>query len=313
MKNKKTFFSTPLVRIAGLLIALSILLGSASAQDNIVTDLRIGVSDPGEIPLFENFKTPGIVPGSSGTLKFTITNRYEINITNELTNKYKINITIDKTMYNVTLVLNIYRYVTLEKSKNVTKISHGPCIVSGNDGLSEIIDQYTAAFFWPMLTWNQTVPVELKIKSSSDSPQGTYFVGMHLNFMLKYTVNNTLNTTFFDMKSRGHFSDAQWDSAQPEPTDSDGAQYDNDNLTKLIVGRLDLEALDVDGIVPETSFRIKEPIPLWPFYVGVGLAVLFLVLAGVFYLMDEKGKFPNAKRKLDNLGEKVSNFRYRRK
>lgn len=292
MKNKKTFFSTPLFRIVSLLIALSILLASTSAGQN--TDpLRLGVSDPAEIPLFENFRTPGIVPGSSGTLKFTITNRYTFNNNNN-------------NMTNITLILNIYRYVTLEKSKDVTKISHGPRIVSGNDGLSEIIDQYTAVFFWPLLTWNQTVPVELNIKSSSNSPQGTYFVGMHLNF--------TFNYRYFDMKSRGHFSDTQWDSAQPNATEEDDEYYDDQGvLIKFIVGRLDLEELDVDGIVPETSFRIKEPIPLWPFYVGVGLAVLFLVLAAVFYLMDEKGKFPNAKRKLDNLGEKVSNLRYRRK
>jgi hypothetical protein len=297
MKNKKTFFSPHLVRITGILIAFSILLSSTSAGQN--TDfLREGVSNPAEIPLFENFKTPGIVPGNSGTLKFTITNRYEFAVNNTMINVNNTIYNVTKTMYNVTLVLNIYRYVTLEKSKNVTKISNGPRIVSGNEGLSEIIDQYTAVFFWPMLTWNQTLPVELKIKSSSDSPQGTYFVRMHLKFKFKF------NVTYFKMKSRGHFNDTKWDSAQPEPTDPD--KYP-------IVGRLDLNVLKVDGIIPETSFRIKEPIPLWPFYVGVGLAVLFLVLAGVFYLMDEKGKFPNAKRKLDNLGEKVSNFRYRRK
>jgi hypothetical protein len=105
------------------------------------------------------------------------------------------------------------------------------------------------------------------------------------------------------MKSRGHFSDKQWENAQPNGTGPD---------VFPIVGRLNLKTLNVYGIIPDTSFRVKEPFPIWPFYLFVGGVVICLILAGVFYLMDEKGKFPGAKKKLDNVSEKIEKLRYRR-
>ena len=295
----KSFYPRLVYQAASIVIILILFSSTAIAQNHEI-DLRLGVADPGHIPDFNNFESPGIVPGDSGTLKFTITNRYEINITND-------EINIDSTMYNVTLVLNIYRYTTLEESKKIADISDAPEITGGNQALSEITDKTSAEFYWPNITPNQTVDVALSIKSKTSTPQGTYFVRMHLNFMIKYTFNNTLNNTFFDMKSRGHFTNSQWDRAQPNATD----QFDPDN-NKFIVGRLNLDTLGVDGLIPDTSIRIKEPIPIWPLYIFAGFAGLFLILAFVFYLMDEKGKFPNTKRKLDKLGEKMNNFRYRR-
>ena len=98
--------------------------------------------------------------------------------------------------------------------------------------------------------------------------------------------------------------------------DDASENIDNPDVTNdsdLIVGRLNLDILDVDGIIPDTSFRIKDPIPIWPLYVFVGGAIFFVILAVVFYYMDEKGKFPGTKKKLDEMGESVKNFRYRRK
>jgi hypothetical protein len=207
-------------------------------------------------------------------------------------------------MTNISLLLEIYRYVTLEDSKSVRKIDNGPKIVGGNDALREIRDQFTAEFYWALISPNQTVPVELSVKSSGESPEGTFFIRSYINFIF--------NNTSFEMKSRGHFTNQEWEDAQPSATE-DGVVYnDTGEIDKFIVGRLDLEALGVDGVIPDTSIRIKNPIPLWPFYLGVGGAILFLVLAFVFYLMDEKGKFPNAKKKLDGFSEKMKNFRYRR-
>ena len=266
-----------------IIISMLILTGSSTGQtDHIV--LRSGISYPGEIPDFTDFNTDNIVPGTTGSLKFNIRNRYTFNIDNNMT--------------NVVLKVNIYRFVTLEESKDVSKISDGPKITGGNSALVTN-DQYTAEFRWDIIRPNETVPVELTIKSSGNSPEGTYFVRMHLNF--------SFNGTSFDMKSRGHFSDDQWDRAQPNATEPDGA-YNG----KFIIGRLDLNVLEVDGVIPDTSIRIKEPIPLWPFYVLVIGAILFLFMGFIFYLMDEKGKFPRTKKKLDDFGEKVNNFRYRR-
>jgi len=283
--NHKSFSKSFIQRIIVFLVLFIILNSTGAAQDD--DDILLaGVSHPGEIPNFDNFDAPSIVPGSTGKVRFTITNRYNLT---------QYNSTFDNIITNVSLVLNIYRYVTLEESKDVNKISHGPKIVGGNSALREIRDRFTAEFYWPLLTKNQTEQIEISIKSSSDSPQGTFFVRMHLNF--------TTNNNSFDMKSRGYFTNAQWDKAQANATDLD---------VYPIVGRLRLNVLEVDGIIPDTSFRIKEPIPLWPFYLCVVLAISFLVLAYVFYQMDEKGKYPKAKKKLDDFGEKITRFRYRR-
>jgi hypothetical protein len=255
-------------------------------EDDI--DLFYEVSDPGEIPNFDNFKSPGIEPGDTGTLEFTITNRYFYNET-----KKEIRYT-DYNMYNVSLIINIYRYTTLEESEKISDISNRPEIYGGSEGLRTIPDKQTAEFYWTTITAKETVNVLLKIRSKSNTPQGTYFVRMHINFKF--------NGTYFDMKSRGYFTNSQWDAAQPSTLDKN----------QTIVGRLNLEALNVSGLIPDTSIRIKEPIPIWPLYVFIGLAAIFLILALVFYLMDEKGKFPNAKRKLDDFGERINNFRYRR-
>ncbi len=296
MKRKLYSFSLPFIRRIIFFIVISIVLISSTIGQNDDVPLPEGVANPGEIPEFSNFDAPGIIPGNTGKIRFTMRNRYTFN------KVYK-----DNNMTNVSLIVNIYRFVTLEQSKGISKISNGPKIVAGNGALQKIYDRYTAEFYWQKIQRNESVRVELSIKSSSNSPQGTYFVRMHLKFTFKTfnnTYNNTFNNTYFEMKSRGYFTNQQWENAQPNATEPDGYP---------IVGRLNLDKLGVDGIIPDTSFRIKEPIPMWPFYIVVGLAIFFLIMAGVFYFMDEKGKFPATKQKLDELGEKVKEFRYKRR
>ena len=46
---------------------------------------------------------------------------------------------------------------------------------------------------------------------------------------------------------------------------------------------------------------------------AVLIAILFLILAGVFYLMDDKGYFPTTKQKLDEVSDKVEKLRYKRR
>lgn len=287
-----------------IIFIILLLLSGSVFGNNINKDLRKIISDPGDIPDFHDFHSPTIIPGSTGSLKFTITNRYDLKdmeVFSTFLKKSNITLT-DTTILNVTLIINIYLYTTLEEKEDVQDLSHSPKIVGGNSAFRSTTNQWTAEFFWPEIRENESVPVELKVKSFSESPQGTYFVRMHLNFVF--------SNTSFDMKSRGHFTDAQWDRASENITTEEGLDDNNENLT---MGRLNLDKLGVDGIIPDTSIRIKEPIPQWPLYVLIGLAVFFVIMAVVFYYMDEKGKFPRAKQKLDDIGERVKNIRYRRR
>jgi hypothetical protein len=259
--------------------------GSSPTDENF-KNLHIGLSHPGEIPDFTDFNADTIDPGNPATLSFIIQNRYTFNE--------------DNNMYNVSLIVNIYLYISNEESgQDVSKLKNKPKITGGNDALSEIPDGLTAKYQWSLIRPNETVPVKLAIETNENMKEGTYFIRMHLNF--------TFNNTFFDMKSRGYFTNDQWERAQPNATDIDGL-YGN----KFIIGRLDLNVLDVDGLIPETSIHLRKPIPRWPVYLGIGGIVFFALLALIFYLMDEKGKFPKAKKKLDDFSTKVNNFRYRR-
>jgi hypothetical protein len=294
----KRVFSSRLKPIYVFFIIAILLTYSTTAQTN-EDPLRKYISHPGNIPEFHDFETPSIIPGNSGELKFKIKNRYTDNDDNTLDQNY--------TMKSVTLRVNVYHYSTLEENKEIKKISNSPKIVSGSSALKTIIDRSTVDFYWSQIGYNETVNVIIKFKTSSDTPEGRYFVRMHLNF--------SFQDSYFDMKSRGHFTDDDWESASMDITDEEGYTKVGNEI-HLIYGRLDLDKLEVglDGIIPETSIRVLTPIPTWPLYFFlIPLAAFFLILAVVFYYMDEKGKFPKTKKKLDDIGQKIEDIRYRRR
>ncbi len=275
-----------------IIIFLSLTHSSSITAQTEFDYLRKDVSYPGQIPDFHDYSTPSIVPGTSGTLKFQMWNRYDFDP--------------DNTMYNVTLLVNIYYYSTLEKSRTIQRISNAPKIArtGGNADSRTISDKWTAQFFWLSIPENDTVDISLKIKSSPATPEGRYFVRMHLSFVFR--------NESFNMKSRGYFTDSLWEQASMNISDQSGLVPVNGDW-RLYAGRLDLDKLEVDGIVPDTSFRVLTPIPTWPLYVClIPPIILCLILAVVFYMMDEKGKFPNTKKKLDGWWKKVEDFRYRR-
>ena len=78
------------------------------------------------------------------------------------------------------------------------------------------------------------------------------------------------------VKSRGYFTNAQWEAAT-----------DQLNLNQSI-GGINITYLGVDGILVDTSFSVKKPMPMWPLALLIGLTVLFAVLAVVLYLVEEE-------------------------
>ena len=201
------------------------------------------LSAPNKIPDLSDFHTPQIVPGASGSYGFSVRNRY------------------NGTIEDASLTIEIYKWATLEDAKDVGKISDPPRISGGSR------QSYTAPPF--SLGPNQTASFKISIDTGKQTPQGTYFVKQMINF--------TYNGSSLIMKSRGYFSNREWDNAT---TDVNGSRA---------VGGINLTMLGVDGILPDSSFSVKEPIPLWPLALLIGLTVLFGVLALVFYLMEEKG------------------------
>ena len=82
------------------------------------------------------------------------------------------------------------------------------------------------------------------------------------------------------MQSRGYFTDSEWDRA-------------TSNVTDDVPGEVDITILDVDGIIPDSSFKVLEPIPIWPLYVCIiPLAVMLSILAIMFYAQEQYNMFP---------------------
>jgi hypothetical protein len=220
---------------AAVLLLVAVMAMPALADENL--------SAPNRIPDLSDFRTPQIVPGSSGTYEFSVRNRY------------------NGTIENATLTVEIYKWATLEEAKDIGKVSSPPEMAEG------VRQGYTAPAF--SLGPNQTATFKMTVSTAKTTPQGTYFVRQRMDF--------DYNGIRLLMKSRGHFTDRQWDNATTNP-----------NGTRA-VGGINLTALAVDGILPDSSFSVKEPIPMWPLAVLVVLTVLFAALAVVFYLVEEKG------------------------
>jgi len=251
---------------AAILCALMVLTGPLSAGGTAQPDDEY-VSHPSRIPLFDDYSTPQIVPGGDGTLKFSLTNRYAYNIT------------------DVRLELGIYKFSNLDTSEALDHQDEVPGFTSGSAGsFSGVADGPEIGFDVPMTLGNgDSVDVSIRIHAPVFSELGTYLVRTHLQFGME---NGT-----YHMYSRGYFPDTPWYEYEKQK-----------NLTKL-GEQSDLPGLH--AIIPDTTFGVKEPTDYTCLWLIVAVIVLFAILSTLFYLMDERGRFPRTKEKLDRMWDRV--------
>jgi hypothetical protein len=166
-------------------------------------------------------------------------------------------------MTNVTLTAGIYAVASPYFYDEIRDVRNPPKI---NDLGIE------TDFYLGTIENESTIWVNFTINSFSDTTQGTYFVRFQLTF--------AYNNTDYKMQSRGYFSDSEWESAISNATDEDH-------------GEVDLSILGVDGIIPDSSFKVQDPIPIWPLYVCIiPLAVMLAILAVLFYMQEQHNMFP---------------------
>ncbi len=203
------------------------------------------ISDPSNIPDFDNFKTPQITSGETGTFRLTIENRYK------------------EYIENANLTVSIYGCGTSYFYKDIGDTKHPPTI---NGGGTEHI------FTIPSIENDTLEYVNFTISTSPDTTQGTYFV----RFQLSFEYNNTP----YIMRSKGYFTDQEWDNATSNADENDP-------------GKIEIDILGVDGIIPDSSFKVKDPIPIWPLYIClIPIIVMLGVLAVLFYCQEEYNMFP---------------------
>lgn len=217
-----------------------------------------------------DFATPSIIPGHTGTFSFTVNNPDQVNLT--------------QPMENATITISIYRYATLEESMMVSNISNPP--VFADSGTHEIFVDCG-----DILPGGQ-FPLALDILTKKDTPHGSYF--SQSSYFVRFSLRFTYEYVNYSMASRGYFSDAQWELLKSGET---GAGEINQTY---------LAELGYDGIIPDSAFSVRKNIPMWPFYILVGLTALSGLTAFSYHVLDNPGRYPKLEVRLLRLSGRMN-------
>ncbi len=248
----------PALAFALLLVLVPFSVSSAGAEDFGAVG-RVN-------KLIRVFETPQLAPGESGIFRF------------------ELNSTYTEPIFNVTLNASVYMYATIEESVPVDdtwSFSYPRFLESGGREIEWRLGAVQARNATPL---NFTV---LTAKDSRDMPHGsvfsqaTYFV----RFRLEFEGNESGSLRRYVMASRGFFTDEQWAEARNE------SNIDPCN-PPWCRGNVNLTILGVDGLIPDSSFGVKEPIPQWPYYALIAAAAGFLILAFLFWVEENPGSYP---------------------
>ena len=257
-------------KVLGIIIIIMMLPIAQSEIDDYT-------SHPGNIPNFHNFETPQLEPGQNSFFSFEIQNRYVENIT------------------NVSINAEIYHRADIDESESLEKINSGkrPIIEKNcwnykedSENCSDSLRPDKAGFDIGIIAVNQTIQLKFDINTNDDTIEGTYFV--------RFSMNYQLNETDRVLQSRGFWDMEQWTNATT-------------NLTDNYPGNINLDSLNVDGIIPDSSFGIKNPIPKWPLYILITLTIVFAGLSVIFYLEEEE-TYPELNKWLQKMRGKFNQF-----
>ncbi len=269
--------------LQAVMVALAItvlLLSSAGALGDI--------SNPGE-PKYANkilidFIAPTVAPGHTATFSFKVNNSYSA-------------YSATATMTNVTLTAGIYKFATQQESREVNDSFPHPPLINGT--ALELTQNLSK------LGFEQSTLVSFDIETSRRTPHGTYFSQStyFLRFSLEFNFEG--NATKVVLKSRGCFTDDQWNKLV----------YIENGVT--FINKTYMRSLGVDGLLPDSSFGLKAPIPMWPLVllILVCVAVVFSII--YYFVLDNPGKFPRLEQRFyylrGKLGESWRQFKDRRR
>jgi hypothetical protein len=246
-------------------------ISPSSSGSSIVEDPY----SPALIPRMDEFDTPVLAPGESGVLSLTITNRYAVPVRGLL------------------VTLEIHRYATNSDSVPVTAATDdGPRLcfegrppsgctnelaIGGNPELGAKSDPLRSR-----------LALRAQVHTSAATPHGSlfdpasYIVRAVVDYLyVKADKNGTVEVPY-RLISRGHIADADWKAA----TAGEGVDI------ALIRSLYSAPGRPVAGLATDTSFTVRDPVPVWPVYLLGGLAALFGGLALMLHLDERRGWFP---------------------
>ncbi len=221
--------------------------------------------------MFSKFVTPTVAPGGTVHFAFNLSNPYDVDMT------------------DLHLTVGVYEYATQDEARLVNDSFRNPPLINGTSTELNII--------MPSLPSQNSTRIELSITTTKNTPHGsyfsqsTYFVRFKLNFSFEG------NSTTYLLQSKGFFTDAQW------------SKMVSFTAGQEIVDTGYMHTLGVDGIIPDSSFGIKIPIPRWPLAVLVVACVLVTLLALYYFVLDNPGKYPRLEKRAYYLRGKLSQLR----
>jgi len=260
------------VCLAILAAAIMILtVGSAS--------VRAETPDPHGVPKYANnifggFVTPTVSPGKTVDFAFNLTNPYDDPIA---------------TMVNINLTVGIYEYATQDTSRWVNSSFENPPLIKGLATQS--------SFTLKDMASRSTTRIELPINTTGRTPHGSYFSQSTYFVRFRLTFSLEGNLALIVLQSKGFFTDAQW------------ARMVSFTAGQNIVDTTYMKSLGVDGLIPDSSFGIKVPIPRWPLIVLVAACIGVSLLALYYFVLDNPGKYPKLEKRAYYLRGKLSELR----
>ena len=239
---------------------------------------RGDVSDPGA-PRYVNkmlvdFITPTVAPGKTLQFSFNVNNSYG-------------NDTI--VMNNIIVIVGIYRFATQDEVRDVNdSFAHPPLINGDSLQIEQVIPYLRAA---------ERAPVAFEIDTSRKTPHGTYYSQSTYFLRISLVFNILGNSTPIVLKSKGWFTDEQWNHMVTYVD-----QQSTLNLTYM-------KSLGVDGIIPDSSFGLKQPIPRWPLVLLIAACGAAAFGAVYYFVLDHPGKYPALEKRFYYLRGKLGELR----
>lgn len=230
-----------------------------------------GISDPiASVRVVGVESTPQLAPGEAGDLSLVVTNPYPF------------------AMANVTLGVEIHEYRVDAfpgglRETPVRQLASPPVFdASGDPALRLTVGT---------LDHESRVEFRHRIVTDTDTPGGGYFTqGTYLiRFRVAFDYEGGQTGLLL---SPGHFSPEEWAYAtRPDRADAEreAYHYEGDlNLSHLSAAY----GSEVDGVLIDTGFGVKDPLPIWPFQLlAVGSAAAFGV--ALYYTWRERRGPPN--------------------
>ena len=238
--------------------------------------------DPGNVErIISIVASPQLAPGGAAVFEFNLSNPY------------------GSPMQNISLNMSIYQYATIEETLPVDaswrwaypRLSAGACearechLLMGGP-----LDRLGTS------PPSRYLPERVTILTSTDMPHGTVFAqsSYFLRFWLSFDFNNGTGNTHLTMASKGYFTEQRWQEARTNLGPGCGP-YNATN--RCLANYLNLTHLGVDGVLPDSAFGVKEPIPIWPFYGLLVMTGFFLVLAFLYWVEENPGRYPRIEKR----------------